>query len=617
MKKKIYLMFAILLLATQHSLAVPAYPKPVVYQLPDGSSIVIKLQGDERLHWAVSLEGYTLLFNKDGYLEYAVHDEFGDLVLSGIRAREIWERTDDEQNLLETLPKALFYSATQVAAMRKLVEIGQDAVLRQITKDSSMQRSSPVTVRIPVILVGFQGKSFTKTKIDFQMLMNQLNYTSTPNGAITGSVHDYFLAASYGQLYFQVDVFGPYTLQNSISHYTLPQHCAGDARRMAREAAIAASANGCNFANYDLNNDGKVDGLHIIFAGHGTEAGASACNSIWSHAWELTGSYALTLNGKQIANYSCSPELRGNSGSNITHIGVIAHELSHVFGLPDLYDTDYAGSGGESVHIGEWCIMASGNWNDNGRTPALPSAWCRVKLGWIPENVLSSLAYVTIPDPAQQGIAYRINTTTNDEYFLLENRQKQGWDAFIPNSGMLIYHVEAEWNNNCINCNPARRGLYIKQAGGGANSDSPNRVNDPYPSGGNTSFTDTSVPNSKSWEGNNTNKPVTDITHLQHIKSIFFKFMESAEENADLQTLTTSEGELIPAFNKHASIYVVNVTNSVSSITISAVPENPASVVTGTGNTPLNVGINHLNVVVTAENGIATKTYTVIVTRLD
>jgi hypothetical protein len=97
---------------------------------------------------------------------------------------------------------------------------------------------------------------------------------------------------------------------------------------------------------------------------------------------------------------------------------------------------------------------------------------------------------------------------------------------------MIIYHVDENywaWEDNCVNCVPSHRGLYIKQAEGGQNSNNSNRTTDPYPSEGNRNFTDLSVPDSKSWAGNNTDKPLTKITHNTADKTVSFKFMENPD----------------------------------------------------------------------------------------
>ncbi len=101
-------------------------------------------------------------------------------------------------------------------------------------------------------------------------------------------------------------------------------------RELAAEAVNLANPD-VNFANYDNDNDGLVDAIYMIFAGYSEDAGGGA-NTIWSHAGYLTS--PLYLDGKDIQRYSCSPELRGSSGSTITSIGVICHEFGHVLGAP-------------------------------------------------------------------------------------------------------------------------------------------------------------------------------------------------------------------------------------------------------------------------------------------
>jgi hypothetical protein len=98
------------------------------------------------------------------------------------------------------------------------------------------------------------------------------------------------------------------------------------------------------------------------------------------------------------------------------------------------------------------------------------------------------------------------------------------------------------------------------------------------------------------------------------------------ESNANLANLVLSNGTLIPAFNADATLYTVEVPNTVSSLTITptaagmnaSITVNSAAVKTGTASTsiPLSIRDNSITIVVTAENG-TTKTYTVKVTCLN
>ena len=93
---------------------------------------------------------------------------------------------------------------------------------------------------------------------------------------------------------------------------------------------------------------------------------------------------------------------------------------------------------------------------------------------------------------------------------------------------------------------------------------------------------------------------------------------------ADLSSLTTTAGDLSPAFNVAVTNYNVSVLNGVTSTTITPTAVTGATVtVAGTavtsgtpsGDIPLTVGANALDIVVTAADGTTEKTYTVTVRR--
>jgi len=95
--------------------------------------------------------------------------------------------------------------------------------------------------------------------------------------------------------------------------------------------------------------------------------------------------------------------------------------------------------------------------------------------------------------------------------------------------------------------------------------------------------------------------------------------------NATLSALTLSSGTLSPVFSANTSQYAANVANSITSVTItptvfrsgSSVTIDGLSVTSGTvsGAIPLNVGANVITIIVTAQDGVTTKTYKVTVTR--
>jgi len=86
-------------------------------------------------------------------------------------------------------------------------------------------------------------------------------------------------------------------------------------------------------------------------------------------------------------------------------------------------------------------------------------------------------------------------------------------------------------------------------------------------------------------------------------------------DDATLNTLSVSEGELEPEFQSDIYEYSVNVANNVEEITIMATPNNPNATVIGTDSFLLNEGENIFTVTVTAEDGTTELSYTITINR--
>jgi len=85
--------------------------------------------------------------------------------------------------------------------------------------------------------------------------------------------------------------------------------------------------------------------------------------------------------------------------------------------------------------------------------------------------------------------------------------------------------------------------------------------------------------------------------------------------NCYLKALSVSKGWMSPMFDTAVTSYSVTLAYMDSTITISAIPDDARATVTGTGEKDLTVGVNPCDIVVTAKDGITTKTYTINVTR--
>jgi len=473
-----------------------AAPYPVTYTQPDGLTIQVIGRGSGALNYMETTDGYTLIALQDGTLAYALPDATGRLVGSGIRAHDPGQRQPEETQFLSNVRK----NARDAPAIQALK-------MKRMPDGPSARAAFPSTGnrKVLTILIQYPDLMATNTVSEFDNMMNQANY----NG--TGSFRDFYTASSFGQLTLDTDVFGWYTAANNYTYYA-DDNGTVRARELGREAVDAAEAAGVDFSIYDNDNDGNVDGVIFVHAGPGAEEGGITNLYIWSHRNRLSADgYDVTYDGVHIDDYMINPERR-NSNTTMVNVGVFCHEFGHGLGLPDLYDTD--DSNGDSEGIGWWGLMGSGNWAGGEASPTNFSAWSRIRLGWESATDITGQTNGFTLSPASQtnNEVYRLNTGAANEYFLLENRQNVGIDVAVPGHGMIIWHID---DNQTNNKDETHKWVDVEEADNDFDLD--NNVNrgdagDPFPGTDNNKvFNDTSAPNSKRYDGSNTNTDINNI----------------------------------------------------------------------------------------------------------
>lgn len=262
----------------------------------------------------------------------------------------------------------------------------------------------------------------------------------------TGSMRDYYREISgFGERPEGLDVTGSvhgwYRLPNPLSFYadgssgmdgTFPRNAQG----MARDAALAAVADGVDFGGFDALGEGFVTALFVVHAGSGSENSGSR-GDIWSHKWVIP--QAVKVGKNMVARtYLTVPEN--------CHVGVCAHEWGHLAARwADYYDTGKVANM-RSNGLGDFCLMASGSWGGNGLTPTLPNGMLRMFHGWIdPQIVQTPTAGIALRPAAEGGTALIVrnpDTMAEDQYIVIEYRRRQKQDAALPDEGIAIYVVD-------------------------------------------------------------------------------------------------------------------------------------------------------------------------------
>ena len=433
-----------LMIATSASWAVPAYRGWQTRTQPDGTTITIRQVGDEFYHYWETEDGKIAAEQPDG--TFIVTD------------------TD--------LPTSEQVQARRLASKRYV-------------KRALMVGAATKPERALFILVSFSNLSFKATSATY--------YKSKLGDATEGamSMYNYLKQQSNGAYAPPVDVFGPVTLSSTYATYGANDSNGDDTNpaQMIADACLALDSQ-IDFSQYDSNSDGVVDNVYVLYAGKG-EADGGEANTIWPHQWTLQAAgITLRLDGKYIRSYACSAEL---NGSGKCAMGTPLHEFGHVIGLPDYYDTEYKSTNyTESRTPGDWSIMDQGSYNNDGNTPPNYSIFDKYYLGWLTPKFLAKDAIDNVTLTTAYGDGYQITggtlrvayTNTNTVYYI-ENRQKSGWDAYLPGHGMVVWQVKynaTNWNNNNLNNTGGSPRYTVLSASGDPKNIG--RTTDPFPGTG-------------------------------------------------------------------------------------------------------------------------------------
>ena len=517
--KKLSTLLIVALAAAFVANAVPARRGLFDLAQPDGSTVKVQLVGDEYSHYYLTEDGVPAMPGADGFLRYASADAQGNISLSDAKVQNALHRSvAGIKAAKDASAKEAFINAMSARALKaRATRTAHKAAASRVAPQNGLglfTGNYPRTgkVRTLVFLVNYTDVKFTTPNANnyFSRLLNEEGFS---DNRATGSARDYFLDQSNGKFDVHFDVYGPVELPFNRRYYGANDGRGDDmnAHEMVTDAAEILAGQ-INFADYDYDDNGLVENIFVLFAGQGEASGGSP-DTVWPHSYELVDGKGNPngpiYNGKRLYSYACSNEVDGGEACGI---GTFVHEYSHVMGLPDLYSTI---DGDATYTPGEWSVMDYGPYNNDGRTPPAYSIFERNAMGWLDPVVLDGPATIRLEAIDQSNYGCLIPTEKTNEFFLLENRQKQGWDKYIPGHGMLIWHVDFDqsiWDRNVVNNNPDHQYVDLVEASGSYSGSVTAKQGYSFPgTRGVTSFTSSTTPALRSWANRAIDLPITDI----------------------------------------------------------------------------------------------------------
>ena len=356
-----------------------------------------------------------------------------------------------------------------------------DSIDRQSNSDDTNRElvGLQTTERWPVLRIAFPGKSFP---------------TDMDEGFFDGefSAQDYIDQISGTRSSLNVTfIDGVWESPFDESHWGADSEQerdvgsgSGGARQLASNAIESLMVD-ADLSQWDLDGDGTIDRLLILHSGEAQELGGNP-SSIWSHFSTFTE--PPELSGYKFEHYTMA-SIHGG-------IGVVVHEMLHQMGAVDLYDV-HSDTPSRSWHgLGDWDVMSSGNWLDDGNTPSLPSSTtleiihaiypytiqdmntmiyrdssafggATITTGdWVPGGGMSAI-YTLTPIP-EGGTPLKI-WLGHGEYLWVTFRATEGFDSGIPGHGIIVEQQDRNYGtieDNLVNTDPTKPWVRIIEADG-------------------------------------------------------------------------------------------------------------------------------------------------------
>jgi M6 family metalloprotease-like protein len=497
--------FALALGSAGVASAMPAYNRAVSVEQPDGSTAKITTHGDEWFHYATNADGVVVQRDpSDGSWRQVVGSgsslQLGSAAedatdagaisaddLSGSSARVAYYALAGQTYTGKTASDATTSAPITVSSLQKTQATA--ATTAKTTKKSVLMRTAAqsttsTTTSIPLltIVVGFSDEPYStsydwnKTFFTGDYSVSSL-YRISSEGKFTWTPATESSAYGVGGNTNTADKANDGVVHVTVDHtYGNPDPFGNQDPDYVKdmEDAIQAAAQYVDFSQYDTDGDGKIEanelGLGVVFAGYEAATGnvPTGHHGIWSHQYSFTeevGSpYEVTTpsGGKvgidryivQSENESMSEGEQHQSG-----IGALGHELGHFLGMPDLYSTTSDSGAWDNYSTMYLSIMDYGSYGQTTSgeyRPTFFDPYDRYLLGYItPEEITKDGTYTATSETDSAGYKSYIIKVSDTEYYLIENRQYESFDAGMepmymngdgtiknPTGGIVVWHID-------------------------------------------------------------------------------------------------------------------------------------------------------------------------------
>lgn len=466
------------------------------FKQPDGSSVEVRVWGDEFYQRVESLNGYTLIRDENGWITYA-------------------DVTADGSKLISTGERYTGSSRSTAPDHGKIgVKLSGEARLAAVKSSpfylGEKSRSSRALIKDPVlgpvvgltILIDFSDQS---SAIPAATLEDFLNKKGFNQYSCVGSVRDYYSDVSGGKVDYTNIVTAFYRAKKPKSYYDANEQAGAKAIELIKEA-VNGVKNQVDFSKLTKRN-GAAIALNVLYAGDPTYGWAKG---LWPHQFQLNnysvGGY--TFDKYQITNIS-----------NSLKLSTFCHENGHMVGQwPDLYDYKSDGTGASGVgSYGLMCFMG------DPKNPVPPNAYFRYLVGWdeltdittTPEGTL-----LTLNSNKNEAYIYK-NKYNSREKFVIESRINEGRSQSLPSEGMLIWHIdESQTHNDFEQMTSSQHYMVsLEQADGNFSLEKvvtsgvhAGDASDAFTTTNGDKFTDETSPNAKWWSGSKSGLHIANIS---------------------------------------------------------------------------------------------------------